>query len=62
MIVLSESRDTLFGGSFNKDYSIWGYIGGTPMLGNTHIVLSAIGRHLTGGPDCEGILPCGGLI
>ena len=28
---VSENRGTRFGGSYSKDYSIWGYIRGSPI-------------------------------
>ena len=30
-------RGTILGGPYNKDYSIWGSIFGSPFLGNYHI-------------------------
>ena len=32
-------RGTILGGPNNKDYSIWGFILGPPILGNYHISL-----------------------
>ena len=29
----------LFGGCYKKDYSLWGYTRGTPVLGNAHMLL-----------------------